>query len=160
LTARAKREFRRSLPLLLGAVAAAWALYAAAVLFFPFEGEFWDVRGKFGDMFGAFNALFTAGAFAAIVFEIHLETKAVLKHELHSALSAQLDSMVQLYALPEKRRAPVWKAISAASGGGGVPIEEAIANQIDAMRRLLAGEDIGTPPTYGHPGGRRGSGPG
>ena len=139
--------------LLLAGVVAVWALYWLVVIRFPFQGEFWDVRGKFGDMFGALNALFTACAFAAIIYGIRLEYKASLRQELHTALSAQLDTLVQLYAMPEAQRAPVWRAIIAAPGGPGedFPIERAIANQIGYMDRLMAGEDLGFVPTYGRP---------
>ena len=138
---------------LLAGVVAVWSLYWLAIIFFPFQGDFWDARGKFGDMFGAFNALFTACAFAAIIYGIRLEYKASLRQELHSALSAQLDTLVQLYAMPEAQRAPVWRAIIAAPGGPGedFPIERAIANQIDYMDRLMTGEDLGFVPTYGRP---------
>ena len=120
---------------LLAGVVAVWALYWLVVIRFPFQGEFWDARGKFGDMFGAFNALFTASAFAAIIYGIRLEYKASLRQELHTALSAQLDTLVQLYAMPEAQRARVWRAIIAAPGDPGedFPIERAIANQIDYM---------------------------
>ena len=139
--------------ILLTGVIAVWTLYWLAVIFYPFQGEFWGVRGKFGDMFGAFNALFTACAFAAIIYGIRLEHKSALRQELHSALSAQLDTLVQLYALPEPQRTPVWRAIIAAPGGPGenFPIERAIANQIDYMDRLMAGEELRFVPTYGRP---------
>jgi len=128
---------------MLSGVVAVWALYWLAVILFPFQGEFWDARGKFGDMFGAFNALFTACAFAAVMHGIRLEYKASLRQELHSALSAQLDTLVQLYAMPETQRAPAWRAIISAPGrpGEDLPIERAISNQIDYMERLMAGED-------------------
>ena len=139
--------------LLLGGVVAVWALYWLAVLWYPFHGEYWEVRGKFGDMFGGLNALFTACAFAALIYGIRLEYKASLRQELHSALSAQLDTLVQLYAMPEAQRAPVWHAIVTAPGGPGeeFPISQAIANQIRYMERLMAGEDLGFVPTYGRP---------
>ena len=125
----------------------------ALPILFPFQGEFWDARGKFGDMFGAFNALFTACAFAAVMHGIRLEYKASLRQELHSALSAQLDTLVQLYAMPEAQRAPVWRAIMGEleRSGEDLPIERAIANQIDYMERLMAGEDLDFIPTYGRP---------
>jgi hypothetical protein len=132
-------------------VIVAWALYGVAVFIFTFNGEFWDARGKFGDMFGAFNALFTACAFAALIYGIRLEYKAFRRQELHSALSAQLDTLVQLCAMPEAQRAPVWRTISAARGSSGedFPIERAIAMQIDYMDRLMAGEDLDFVPIYG-----------
>src|SRR5688500_15259196 len=99
---RKHRPSTKPLVFLLAAVFVVWALYGIMVFMAPFDGEFWDVRGKFGDMFGAFNALFTACAFAALIFEIRLEYKTVSRHELHSALSAQLDTLVQLLAMPEK----------------------------------------------------------
>ena len=156
MTSKESPKRRTSLaPLLflLALVVAVWALYWLVIVLYPFQGEFWDSRGKFGDMFGAFNALFTACAFAAIIFGIRLEYKASLRQELHSALSAQLDTLVQLYAMPEAQRAPVWRAIISAPGGPGddFPIERAIANQIDYMDRLMAGEDLGFVPTYGRP---------
>ena len=137
--------------LLLAAVCLVWALYGAVVFFFPFRGEFWDARGKFGDMYGAFNALFTACAFAALIYGIRLEYKAFRRQELHSALSAQLDTLVELYARPAAEREPVWRAIVTAPGGPGegFPIEQAIAVQIESMDRLLAGEDLEAVPTYG-----------
>ena len=156
MTSRQPRKHRMSpapLLLLLAGVVAVWTLYWLVVIRFPFQGEFWDARGKFGDMFGAFNALFTACAFAAIIYGIRLEYKTSRRQELHTALSAQLDTLVQLYAMPEAQRAPVWRAIIAAPGGPGedFPIERAIANQIDYMERLMAGEDLGFVPTYGRP---------
>src|SRR2546427_135076 len=113
---------------LLGSALAVWAIYAAVVLLFPFPGEFWDARGKFGDMFGAFTALFTACAFAALVYGIRLEYKAFRRQELHSALSAQLDTLIHLFATPEAQRAPAWRAIVMAPGGPGenYTIEQAI----------------------------------
>ena len=139
--------------LLLSGVVAVWALYWLVVILYPFKGEFWDARGKFGDMFGAFNALFTACAFAAVMHGIRLEYKASLRQELHSALSAQLDTLVQLCAMPEAQRAPVWRAIMGEleRSGEDLPIERAIANQIDYMERLMAGEDLDFIPTYGRP---------
>lgn len=139
--------------LLLAAVIIIWALYGLVVIFLPFQGGFWDTRGKFGDMFGAINALFSACAFAALIYGIRLEYKASLRQELHSALSAQLDTLVQLYALPEAQRAPVWRAITTAPGGPGenFPLEQAIALQIDYMDRLMAGEELDFVPTYGRP---------
>ena len=84
---------------------------------------------------------------------IRLEYKASLRQELHSALSARLDTLVQLCAKPETQRAPVWLAIIGAPGrpGEDLPIDRAIANQIDYMERLMAGEDLGFVPTYGRP---------
>jgi hypothetical protein len=156
MTSREPRKHRISpapLLFLLAGVVAVWALYWLVVILFPFQGEFWDARGKFGDMFGGFNALFTACAFAAIIFGIRLEYKASLRQELHTALSAQLDTLVQLYAMPEAQRAPVWRAIITAPGGPGenFPIERAIANHIDYMDRLMAGEDLDFVPIYGRP---------
>ena len=150
------REHRKStLPLflLLVAVISTWALYGLVVYFFPFRGDFWDARGKFGDMFGAFNALFTACAFVALLYGIRLEYKAFRRQELHSALSAQLDTLVELYTRPATERDPVWRAIVTAPGGPGegFPIERAIAVQIEALDRLLAGEDLDAVPTYGRP---------
>lgn len=139
--------------LLLVGVVAVWAFYWLVLIWFPFKGEFWEARGKFGDMFGGLNALFTACAFAALIYGIRLEYKASLRQELHSALSAQLDTLVQLCAMPDAQRAPVWRAIIAAPGGPDedFTIEQAIANQIDYMERLMAGEDLGFVPTYGRP---------
>ena len=156
MTSRPSHKHRISpvpLVFLVAGVVAVWTLYGLVVILFPFEGGFWDARGKFGDMFGAFNALFTACAFAAIIYGIRLEYKTSRRQELHTALSAQLDTLVQLYAMPEAQRAPVWRAIIAAPGGPGedFPIERAIANQIDYMDRLMAGEDLGFVPTYGRP---------
>jgi hypothetical protein len=152
-TAPKKRISVAPLIALLVGVVVVWVVYLLVVVFFPFQGEFWDARGKFGDMFGALNALFTACAFAALIYSIRLEYKASLRQELHSALSAQLDTLVQLYALPEAQHAPVWKAILAARGGPSedFPIEKAIALQIEYMDRLMSGEDIGSVPTYGRP---------
>jgi hypothetical protein len=148
---RQKRSSTLPLFLLLAAVIATWALYGLVVYLFPFRGEFWDARGKFGDMFGAFNALFTACAFAALLYGIRLEYKAFRRQELHSALSGQLDTLVELHARPAAEREPVWRAIVTAPGGPGegFPIERAIAVQIEAMDRLLAGEDLDEVPTYG-----------
>jgi hypothetical protein len=147
------RSRYRPLFLLVGSAVAVWALYAAVVLLFPFSGEFWESRGKFGDMFGAFTALFTACAFAALVYGIRLEYKAFRRQELHSALSAQLDTMVQLFATSEAQRAPVWRAIVMAPGGPGekYSLEQAIAAQIEALDRLMEGEDLEAVPTYGRP---------
>jgi hypothetical protein len=140
--------------LLLGGVAFAWAVYGLIVFFFPFEADpeqFWDSRGKFGDMFGAFNALASACAFAALIYGIHLEYKAFRRQELHTALSAQLDSMVQLYALPAEQREAVWRAIVAAPSGPGedLTMDQAIAIQITCLDRLNAAEDLDAVPTYG-----------
>ena len=156
MTSRQSHKHRTSpapFVFLLAGVVAAWTLYGLGVVLYPFHGEFWDARGKFGDMFGAFNALFTAGAFAAIIYGIRLEYKTSRRQELHTALSAQLDTLVQLYAMPEAQRVPVWRAIIAAPGGPSedFPIERAISNQIDYMDRLMAGEDLGFIPTYGRP---------
>jgi hypothetical protein len=156
MTARQRPKSRshyRPLFLLFGASVLVWALYAAVVLLFPFSGEFWESRGKFGDMFGAFTALFTGCAFAALVYGIRLEYKAFRRQELHSALSAQLDTLVQLFATPEAQRTPVWRAIVTAPGGPGekYSIEQAIAVQIEALDRLMDGEDLEAVPTYGRP---------
>src|SRR5687767_11372592 len=152
---RSHEHHTSTLPLLLllVLVISVWALYGLVVYFFPFRGEFWDARGKFGDMFGAFNALFTACAFAALLYGIRLEYKAFRRQELHSALSAQLDTLVELHTRPATERDPVWRAIVTAPGGPGedFPIERAIAVQIEAHDRLLAGEDLDAVPTYGRP---------
>jgi hypothetical protein len=148
---RKHRFTQAPLIFLLLAVVAVWALYGVAVFLFPFRGEFWDARGKFGDMFGAFNALFTACAVAALIYGIRLEYKAFRRQELHSALSAQLDTLVHLCAMPEEQRARVWQAIVKGSAGASqtLTIEQAIANQIDYMDRLMAGEDLPSVPVYG-----------
>jgi hypothetical protein len=144
--------------LLMGGVIALWAIYGVVVMAIPFGGDQWEFRGKFGDMFGAFNALFTAGAFAALIYEIRLEYKAIRREELHATLSAQLDTLVQLYALPAEQRGPVWQAVLSGIGceEQDFPIETAIANQIRYIEELMAGEDLDFVPTYGrHPGEKR-----
>ncbi|MGI8783791.1 MAG: hypothetical protein ACR2L2_09125 [Acidobacteriota bacterium] len=155
MTAKKSRRHQSPLTflLLLIGIVLVWALYGLAVVLFPFQGDFWDARGKFGDMFGAFNALFTACAFAALIYGIRLEYKAFRRQELHTALSAQLDTLVQVCAMPEAQRAPAWRAIVTAPGGPGenFPIEQAIAVQIACLDRLLAGEDVESVPTYGRP---------
>jgi hypothetical protein len=152
---RSRKHRTVPLPLLvlLSSVVAMWALYCVVIIVFPFRGEYWDSRGKFGDMFGAFNALFSACAVAVLLYGIRLEYKAFRRQELHSALSAQLDTLIELYATPEAQRAPVWRAIVSAPGGPAqdFPIERAIANQIAALDRLMAGEDLDAVPTYGRP---------
>jgi hypothetical protein len=139
--------------ILLAGVVAIWVAYWLIMIRFPFQGDVWEARGKFGDMFGALNALFTACAFAALLWGIRLEYKAFRRQELHSALSAQLDTLVQLAAMPESQRAPVWRAIVMAPGGLGedFTIEKAIAVQISSIDCLMAGEDIEFVPTYGRP---------
>jgi hypothetical protein len=128
-----------------------WTLYGLVMIVFPFRGEYWYSRGKFGDMFGAFNALFSACAVAVVLYGIRLEYKAFRRQELHSALSAQLDTLVELYTTPEAQRTPVWSATVRARGSPGedFPIDRAIANQIAALDRLMAGEDLDVVPTYG-----------
>lgn len=139
--------------ILLAGVIAIWIVYWVVIVHFPFEGNAWEARGKFGDMFGALNALFTACAFAAVLWGIRLEYKAFRRQELHSALSAQLDTLVQLAAMPESQRPAVWRAIVTAPGGPDetLTIEQAIATQISFIDRLLAGDDPGAVPTYGRP---------
>lgn len=142
-----------TLILLLGAVTLIWALYGLAMLLFPFHGEYWDARGKFGDMFGAVTAWFNACAVAVLIYGIRLEYKAFRRQELHSSLSAQLDSLVQLFTMTEKQRTQVWQAIVTAPGGPGknYTIEQAIALQITSLDRLMAGEDLEVVPSYGRP---------
>src|SRR5688572_21203792 len=74
---RSRKRHVSPLPLilLLAGILLAWGLYGIIIILYPFEGDFWDARGKFGDMFGAFNALFTACAFAALIYGIRLEYK-------------------------------------------------------------------------------------
>ena len=139
--------------LLLGAVTLIWVLYGVAIIYYPFPGDFWDARGKFGDMFGALTALFNACAFAALIYGIRLEYKAFRRQELHSALSAQLDSLIQLYTLADRQRTAAWRAIATAPGGPGedYTLEKAIALQVTFLDRLMAGEDIKAVPNYGRP---------
>ena len=139
--------------MLLSAVTLIWVLYGVAMIYYPFPGEYWDALGKFGDMFGALTALFNACAFAALIYGIRLEYKAFRRQELHSALSAQLDSLVQLFTLLPEQRAQAWRAIVSAPGGPGeeYTLEQAIALQITYLDRLMAGEDIQAVPTYGRP---------
>ena len=150
---RKSRSSSAALVLLLLAVVIIWALYGVVMLLYPFAGDFWDARGKFGDMFGALTALFNAIAVAAILYGIRLEYKAFRRQELHSALSAQLDSLVQLFTMTDAQRAQVWRAIVTAPGGPGenFTIEQAIALLISSLDRLNAGEDLEAVPTYGRP---------
>jgi hypothetical protein len=61
--------------------------------------------------------------------------------------------MVQLLALPEAQRTPVWRAILAAPGSSTdtYTLEQAIGYQINCLDRLNAGEDLALVPTYGRP---------
>jgi len=139
--------------ILLATVTVVWVLYGWAMIAFPFAGEFWDARGKFGDMFGALTALFNAFAFAALIYGIRLEYKAFRRQELHSALSAQLDTMIQLFTLAPDQRAQAWGAIVTAPGGpgGDYTLEQAIALQVSFLDRLMLGEDVVAIPNYGRP---------
>jgi hypothetical protein len=119
----------------------------------------WAVRGQFGDMFGAFTALITALGFAGLLYTIYLQrldirqqTRAIRHQELTTALTAQIDTLIQIHAMPEDRRRAVWTAIASAPGGPGrdFPIEQAIVIQIHYLDRLAQGDDITTIPTYGH----------
>jgi hypothetical protein len=57
---------------LIGLVVAMWILYAGALWFGVDEP---DDRGLFGDMFGGINALFSALAFAALIFTVLLQRR-------------------------------------------------------------------------------------
>jgi hypothetical protein len=155
MTLHKARKSTNYVPLfiLLAGVVVIWVVYWMILIRFPFQGDVWDARGKFGDMFGALNALFTACAFAALLWGIRLEYKAFRRQELHTVLSAQLDSLVQLAALPDPQRAQIWRAIVNAPGGPGdsYTIERAIGVQIAYIDRLMTGEDPGIVPTYGRP---------
>jgi hypothetical protein len=150
-TNRKRRKVPVRLLLLLGAAVLVWAIYWLVLVLFPFKDDHWESRGKFGDMFGAFTALFTACAFVAIIYGIRLEYKAFRRQELHSALSAQLDTLIQLAAMPQAQREPVWRAIVEAPGGPtkDLSIDQAIATQIQVLDRLMADEDLDVVPTYG-----------
>jgi hypothetical protein len=91
--------------------------------------------------------------FAGVAYGIRLEYKAFRRQELHSALSAQLDTLIELASKPEADRVRVWRAIVTAPGGPGedFSIERAIAVQIAAIDKILAGEDVEAVPTYGRP---------
>lgn len=62
----------RPLAALLGAAIVLWLIYWAAMFFFQSDSA---VRGQFGDMFGAVNALFSAFAFAGLIYAILLQRK-------------------------------------------------------------------------------------
>lgn len=152
----------RLAPLILAivCVAGSWATYWWVLASsFPVEGlAAWTIRGQFGDMFGAFNALVTAFGFAGLLYTIHLQrhdiqqqTRAIRHQELTAALTAQLDTLIQIQAMPDDRRSAAWIAIASAPGGPGrdFSIEQAIAIQIQYLDRLAQGEDMTIIPTYG-----------
>ena len=149
-------------PLLIGivSVSAMWCIYWVIVsLCIPSDAVgAWNVRGQFGDMFGAFNALITATGFAGLLYTIHLQrhdvqqqTRALRHQELMTALTAQLNTLIQIQAMPDDKRHAAWEAIASAPGGPGqdFPIERAIAIQVQYLDRLAQGEEISTIPTYG-----------
>jgi hypothetical protein len=69
---------------------------------------------------------------------------------MYSALSAQLNTLVQIYQMPESERNRVWAVIAAAPGGPkNVSIERAIAIQIGYLDDLAMGKDIKNIRTYG-----------
>ncbi|MEK9566825.1 MAG: hypothetical protein VW125_06935 [Flavobacteriaceae bacterium] len=51
-----------------------WALSAVLIMFFLSE---WSDRGTFGDLFGAVNALFSALAFAVLIYTIILQREEI-----------------------------------------------------------------------------------
>lgn len=51
-----------------------WGLSAILIIFFLSE---WTERGTFGDLFGAVNALFSALAFAALIYTIVLQREEI-----------------------------------------------------------------------------------
>jgi septal ring factor EnvC (AmiA/AmiB activator) len=51
-----------------------WALSAVLIIFFLPE---WSDRGTFGDLFGAVNALFSALAFAVLIYTITLQREEI-----------------------------------------------------------------------------------
>lgn len=51
-----------------------WGLSAVLIIFFLPE---WSERGTFGDLFGAVNALFSALAFAALIYTIILQREEI-----------------------------------------------------------------------------------
>src|SRR5688572_9532913 len=64
--------FPSRLAWLLGVAATMWLLWwIGTALFFPS----WDSAGTFGDTFGGVNALFSAFAFAGIIYTIFLQRK-------------------------------------------------------------------------------------
>jgi uncharacterized membrane protein len=62
----------RELVVLLTAVVVVWALVGFLVPRIAFTG--WPERGLFGDTFGAVNALFSALAFAGVLYAIRLQS--------------------------------------------------------------------------------------
>lgn len=118
----------------------------------------WQVRGQYGDMFGAFTALVTALGFAGILYTIGLQrrdiqnqTIAIRQQETTSALTAQLNTLLQIQALPAAAKRSTWEAIAEENRGGpgaDYPIEKAIALQVQFLDRIAQGKQRHPLPTF------------
>jgi hypothetical protein len=76
-----RNEPIKGLITLIVVIAAVWALYWAAMLYFVGD---WQNRGLFGDMFGSVNALFSGAALAGVIYTIFLQRRELQlqRHEL------------------------------------------------------------------------------
>jgi len=104
-----------------------------------------------GDVISA--ASFLVAALALFLTLYQLRRDAVRKRAEFTALAlmAQLGTLIQIQTMPDERKRATWQAIALARGGPGldVPIEQAIATQIEYLDRLAQVEEITTIPTYG-----------
>lgn len=89
------------------AVFSVWLLSAVSIILFI---DHWDQRGQFGDMFGAINALFSAFAFAVLIYTIWMQREQLelqrqeleqTREELSRAADAQEESEKLLNAQVE-----------------------------------------------------------
>lgn len=73
----AHHENPKSSRLLVGLLLLVLFIWGGSALVIIFTLDSWDQRGTFGDLFGAVNALFSALAFAALIYTIILQRETI-----------------------------------------------------------------------------------
>ena len=104
-----------------------------------------------GDLIAAGSLLVAAFALFLTLYQLRRDAARKRAEFTAMALMAQLDTLIQIQAMPDDRRQAAWTAIASASGGPGLnsSIEKAIAIQVRYLDEIAQGKEITTIPTYG-----------
>ena len=96
-----------------------------------------------GDIIQCGSFLVASLAVVLALLKFHRDARRTQRELTATALTAQLETLVQIQAMPEDKKNAAWKAIANAPGGPGDDslIEEAIAIQVQILDQLAQGKE-------------------
>ena len=120
------RELEELFPILIVTAVVIWVAAAVTVYYcFPT----WEIRAQFGEMFGAVSALFSALAFAGVIYAVILQRQdiEVSRKELaaqNQLISEQLITMQESFSFERQKEALSSEPIFRNRGGSSSPSEK------------------------------------